>query len=68
LRKPRNEGGDKGMAVLLLQVFPVFIGIAVTLLVAVTFLNARKNVQASEESNPPLLKLADDAPPIDSGD
>ena len=56
------------MAVLLLQVFPVFIGIAVTLLVAVTFLNARKKVQASEESNPPLLKLPGDAPPIDSGD
>ena len=31
------------MAVLLLQVFPVFIGIAVTLLVAVTFLNAQKS-------------------------
>lgn len=57
------------MAVLLLQVFPVFIGIAVTLLVAVTFLNARKKVQASEESDPPLLKLPDDfPPPIDSGD
>ena len=57
------------MAVLLLQVFPVFIGIAVTLLVAVTFLNARKKVQASEESDPPLLKLPDNLPPpIDSGD
>lgn len=45
------------MAVLLLQVFPVFIGIAVTLLVAVTFLNARKKVQASEESNPRCSNL-----------